>query len=80
MPQQREQEEEKREGERQTETETERKKENEHQMQRDDTVIVYMSKWVRYQKWEQEKTKSKNVEGVCSYVYVSEEGSLWLEQ
>lgn len=49
-------------------------------MQRDDTVIVYMSKWVRYQKWEQEKTKSKNVEGVCSYVYVSEEGSLWLEQ
>jgi len=72
MPQQREQEEEKREGDRKRKRQGQREGKNEHQMQRDDTVRVYMSKLVRYQKWEQEKRKRRKVEYVC----VSGRGSL----
>lgn len=38
-------------------------------MRRDDTVIVSMSKRVRYQMVAKKKTKRREVEGVC-YVFV----------
>ena len=80
MPQQRDQERERRERDRKRGKEREtamarqkkkkNKKKEKHQMRWDDTVIVSMSKRVRYQMVAKKKTKRRQVEGVCLYVFV----------
>jgi len=44
-----------------TQREGQIQKKNEHQMQQNDTVIVYMSKWLRHQQQEQDKRKARTV-------------------